>query len=241
MTVVIAGESYECTKAVKGPNFVHLYQGDRVILSCLEITDFSVYVLTDGEWSDPDPDLDVIADSAELSGGSIVITSKKIIGTGTLLKFKAPCDCTAVTGGLVIDEKTYAIVDALRKSVIGAKGTWASGAQVSVLIDKANLFAFIQNRASSSVDATSVVLSTTWTEQADETFAQTISVDGVSEDNEQAIAVDVALSGTDIDADVAVLEAWGCVNRCDQGDGKLTFVCYGDKPTVAIPLNVVVM
>lgn len=147
MTVVIAGVSYECTKAVKGPNFVHLYQGDLVILSCLEITDFSVYVLTDGEWSDPDPDLDVIADSAELSGGSIVITSKKIIGTGTLLKFKAPCDCTSVTGGLVIDGKTYALVDSLGDSVAGKNGAWANGAMVSVLIDKANLRAFIQNSA----------------------------------------------------------------------------------------------
>lgn len=241
MTVTILGTAYECTRAVKGRDFVYLYQGDIIILTCLEISDFSGYVLTDGEWSDPDPDLDVIADSAELSGGSIVITSNKIIGTGTLLKFKAPCDCTAVTGGLVIDGKTYAIVDALRKSVTGTKGTWASGAQVSVLIDKANLFAFIQNRASSSVDAVTAVLGTTWTEQADETFAQTVSVDGVTADKTQAIAVDVALSGTDIDADVAVLEAWGCVNRCDQGDGKLTFVCYGDTPTVAIPLNVVVM
>ena len=147
MTVTIAGIAYECTRAVKGPNFVHLYQGDRVVLSCLEITDFSVYVLTDGEWSDPDPDLDVIADSAELSGGSIVITSNKIIGTGTLLKFKAPCDCTAVTGGLVIDGKTYAVVDSLGDSVAGKNGAWASGAMVSALIDKANLRAFIQNSA----------------------------------------------------------------------------------------------
>ena len=151
MNVTILGIDYECTKAVKGPDFVRLYQGDAVILSCMGIADFSGYVLTDGEWSDPDPDLSVISTGAELSSGSIVITSDKIIGTGTMLKFKAPCDCTAVTRGLVIDGKTYTIVDSLGNNVIGTGGMWASGAFVSVLIDKANRRAFIQNSAKPAV------------------------------------------------------------------------------------------
>lgn len=147
MTVTIFGTAYECTRAVKGRDFVRLYQGDTIILTCLEVSDFSQYILTSGEWSDPDPDLDVVADSAVLSNGSITITSDKIIGTGTLLKFKAPCDCTAVTKGLVIDGKTYSVVDALGEVATGGSGTWANGAMVSVLIDKANLRAFIQNSA----------------------------------------------------------------------------------------------
>lgn len=150
MTVTIFGTAYECTRAVKGRDFVRLYQGDTIILTCLEVSDFSNYVLTSGEWSDPDPDLDVVADSAVLSNGSITITSDKIIGTGTLLKFKAPCDCTAVTKGLVIDGKTYSVVDALGEVITGASGTWASGSQVSVLIDKENLRAFVQNGAKAS-------------------------------------------------------------------------------------------
>lgn len=90
-----------------------------------------------------------------------------------------------------------------------------------------------------SADGVTTSLSTTWTEQADGTFAQSISVQNVTANNQ--IVVDCSLSGTDIDADVAVLEAWGCVNRCDQAAGTLTFYCYGDIPTVAIPVNVVVM
>lgn len=78
-----------------------------------------------------------------------------------------------------------------------------------------------------------------WLEQSDGSFAQTVPVAGVKADNENM--VDVALSGADIDADVAVLTAWGCVNRASQAAGALTFYCYGDKPDVAIPLNVVVM
>lgn len=77
-----------------------------------------------------------------------------------------------------------------------------------------------------------------WAEQSDGTYAQTVSVADVTADNQ--IIVDCALSGSDVDADIAVLEAWGCVNRCSQAAGSLTFYCYGDVPTVAIPLNVVV-
>lgn len=80
---------------------------------------------------------------------------------------------------------------------------------------------------------------TIWVEQSDVTFTQTISVDLVTTESE--VVVDCNLTGTDIDADIAVLEAWGCVNRCYQGDKTLTFVCYGDTPTVAIPINLVVM
>lgn len=93
----------------------------------------------------------------------------------------------------------------------------------------------------SSPESVTKTLTTSWTEQSDGTFAQTISVDGVTGEDSQPIVVDIDLDGTDIDADVAVMEAWGCVNRCDPGSGTLKFVCYGNTPTVAIPLNVVVM
>ena len=147
MTVVIAGVSYECTKAVKGPNFVHLYQGDLVILSCLGVSDFSDYILTDGEWSDPDPDPDVIADSVEVVDGIIRITSNKIIGTGTLLKFKAPCGCDEFNGNLKINEKHYTVLDAGGLWVGGKEGMWNAGMLVSFLIDDVDGCAIIQNGA----------------------------------------------------------------------------------------------
>lgn len=78
-----------------------------------------------------------------------------------------------------------------------------------------------------------------WVEQSDGSFTQTITVDLVSTDSE--VVVDCNLTGTDIDADIEVMEAWGCVNRAYEGDKTITFVCYGDVPTVAIPLNLVVM
>lgn len=90
-----------------------------------------------------------------------------------------------------------------------------------------------------STTAQSATLTTTWSEQSDGSYAQTVSVTGVTDSNN--VVVDCALTGSDIDADIAVLEGWGCVNRATQDWDSMTFYCYGDVPTVSIPLNVVVM
>ena len=91
----------------------------------------------------------------------------------------------------------------------------------------------------SAVDGVSVTLTTNWSEQSNGAFAQTITVAGVTEDNE--VVVDCKLSGTNIDGDIKIMEAWGCVNYATQATNSLTFYCYGDVPTTSIPLNVVVM
>lgn len=84
-------------------------------------------------------------------------------------------------------------------------------------------------------------LTTGWTVQDDGTYAQTVNVEGVTGAADQAIWVDCHLTREDIDADIAILEAWGCINNVEPAEGSLTFYCYGDVPTVAIPVNVVVI
>lgn len=93
--------------------------------------------------------------------------------------------------------------------------------------------------ASGASGITATLSASGWTEQSDDSYAQTVSVTGVTANNQ--VVVDVALSGSDIDADIEVLNAWGCVNRASQTVNSLTFYCYGDTPTVSIPLNAVVM
>jgi len=89
-----------------------------------------------------------------------------------------------------------------------------------------------------AMGSVSVTLGISWTAQSDGCYAQTVSVSGVTASNQ--VIVDCALSGSDIDADLAVLEGWGYVNRATQAAGSLTFYCYSTAPTVAIPLSVVV-
>ena len=91
-----------------------------------------------------------------------------------------------------------------------------------------------------SLDKVTVTLSVDWTEQDDGTHAQSVAVEGVTGEAEQPIWVDCETTKTDIEADVAVLSAWGCINHVEPAAGQLTFYCYGDIPDVAIPVQVVI-
>lgn len=95
----------------------------------------------------------------------------------------------------------------------------------------------LQNVGCDGVSAT--LSASSWAEQSNGCFSQTVNVSGVTASNQ--VVVDCALSGSDIDADIAMLDGWGCVNRASQASGSLTFYCYRDKPTVNILINVVVM
>ena len=84
----------------------------------------------------------------------------------------------------------------------------------------------------------SVTLTTSGWAQSGSRYAQTVNVTGVTAST-HVVLVDVALSGTDIDADAAALEAWGIVsaNNVSQGNGTLTFYALS-VPSVNIPVNV---
>lgn len=66
--------------------------------------------------------------------------------TGQLVTFTAPCDCTEVTDGLVINGNTYTVVDALGNAITGVSA-WRGGAKVTVALDIENRRAFLQNGA----------------------------------------------------------------------------------------------
>lgn len=93
------------------------------------------------------PVQEIIATSAALSGGSIVLELPGKVDTGTLVKFTAPCDCTEVTGGIVIDGITYSVVDATGHVVTGIHGAWVRGALVAVIINMEDESAYHQGTA----------------------------------------------------------------------------------------------
>lgn len=94
-----------------------------------------------------DPVQEVIATTATLENGDIKLILPYSIGTGTLVKFTAPCDCADVTGGIVIDGTTYSIVDTTGQTVTGVAGAWIGGAQLAVIIDKEDGSAYLQATA----------------------------------------------------------------------------------------------
>ena len=83
-----------------------------------------------------------------------------------------------------------------------------------------------------------ITLTTSGWAQSGSRYAQTVNVTGVTAST-PVVLVDVALSGADLDADVASLEAWGIVsaNNVAQGDGTLTFYAMS-VPSVNVPVNV---
>ena len=95
----------------------------------------------------------------------------------------------------------------------------------------------VQSGGTESTSQT-VTLTTSGWSQSGSRYSQTVNVPGVTAST-PVVLVDVALSGTDVDADAASLEAWGIVsaNNVAQGAGTLTFYALS-VPSVNIPVNV---
>lgn len=56
MIVRFLDEQYECTKAVKGTDYVHLYnESNNCIASFEGVHDFSLFTIENGDWSKPQP------------------------------------------------------------------------------------------------------------------------------------------------------------------------------------------
>ena len=85
--------------------------------------------------------------------------------------------------------------------------------------------------------ASVTLLSTGWSQSGDR-YSQTVNCSIVAADT-PVVVVDVALSGTDLDADNEALSAWAGPSACNvtQGAGTLTFHSV-EAPTVNIPVNV---
>lgn len=53
-TVSFLNESYECSKAIKGSNYIHLLDENGVKIATFDgIKDFAPFSITGGEWSEP--------------------------------------------------------------------------------------------------------------------------------------------------------------------------------------------
>ena len=96
----------------------------------------------------------------------------------------------------------------------------------------------VEVQSGSEAASYTATLTTSGWAQSGSRYAQTVNVTGVTAST-PVVLVDVALSGTDLDADAASLEAWGIVsaNNVAQGAGKLTFYARS-VPSVNVPVNV---
>lgn len=87
---------------------------------------------------------------------------------------------------------------------------------------------------------TGTLLASGWSEDSHGYQAQTITITGMKASYDVDPQWDVALSGTDPDADAALLEGFALIHNYKTGTNSLTAQCIGKAPTVNIPIKVVV-
>lgn len=87
---------------------------------------------------------------------------------------------------------------------------------------------------------TGTLLASGWAADSYGYQAQTITITGLKASYDVDPQWDVVLSGTDPDADAALLEGFALIHNYVVGANSLTAQCIGKAPTVNIPVKVVV-
>lgn len=87
---------------------------------------------------------------------------------------------------------------------------------------------------------TGTLLASSWAADSHGYQSQTITITGLKASYNIDPQWDVALSGTDPDADAALLEGFALIHNYKTGANSLTAQCIGAAPTVNIPIKVVV-
>ena len=87
---------------------------------------------------------------------------------------------------------------------------------------------------------TGTLLASGWAADSHGYQAQTITITGLKASYDVDPQWDVALSGTDPDADAALLEGFALIHNYVTGANSLTAQCIGSAPSVNIPIKVVV-
>lgn len=87
---------------------------------------------------------------------------------------------------------------------------------------------------------TGTLLASGWAADSHGYQAQTIVITGLKASYDVDPEWDVALSGTDPDADAALLEGFALIHNYTTGANSLTAQCIGAAPTINIPVKVVV-
>ena len=87
---------------------------------------------------------------------------------------------------------------------------------------------------------TGTLLASGWAADSHGYQAQTITITGLKASYAVDPQWDVALSGTDPDADAALLEGFALIHNYATGANSLTAQCIGKAPEINIPVKVVV-
>ena len=106
------------------------------------------------------------------------------------------------------------------------------------LVKSGGVWAAIKN-VKNAFQYTGTLLSTGWAADANGYQSQTITIDGLKASYAVDPQWDVVLSGTDRNADTALLEGFNLIHNYTTGENRLTAQCIGAAPSINIPVKVV--
>lgn len=106
------------------------------------------------------------------------------------------------------------------------------------LVKSGGVWAAIKN-VKNAFQYTGTLLSTGWAADANGYQSQTITIGGLAAAYDVDPQWDVSLTGTDKDADAALLDGFSLIHSFSTGQNSLTARCIGKSPRINIPVKVV--
>ena len=127
---------YECTRAVKGVNYIRLYDSSNSLVAAFEgVSDFSMFTIEDGEWETGRSNRRVGA-IATIDDGSVYLTLNEnvIVEDGLSIYFNAPANSQDIST-IVVDGKDYMFVNAAGTMVNEILNCFCSGSKIEIILD----------------------------------------------------------------------------------------------------------
>ena len=163
-------------------------------------------------------------------------------------------ELSATSGDAIMNKVVYAAVQSLTTALSGKAPTDHTHVMANITdlsidaapaknsgnpISSGGVFSALQN-FKTATQFTGTLLATGWSEDSHGYQAQTITITGLKASYDVDPQWDVVLSGTDPDADAALLEGFALIHNYVTGANSLTAQCIGSAPTVNVPVKVVV-
>ena len=196
ITVTVLGTEYQCELAVKGQDFIQLYDAEEVIVaSWFNIVDFSNFSISGGDWT-PYVEEILTVRGAAISDGLITMDGYEWIETGSIIKLRAPANSEETTRGISIDGVALPIVNVMGMTLNGVENVWPSGAALALLVDKVYSKAYLLNVCSTAYQkdlGTITIQTQDWTEEepdADFPFSATIECRDVLESHNADVIIE---------------------------------------------------
>lgn len=178
--------------------------------------------------------------NASITSGSttpITLGSADIPWTAVYAKKFIGGEATTSVAGLM-SAADKAILDGL-SAVFGGSSSSATGTKGLVPAPASGQQNYVLRGngswSQSVVSTTATLTASGWSSSTPHT--QTISVSGITTSSK--VVIDVNLSGQSSDNVSSILEDWSNVNDIQTGSGTLVAYCYGDAPTVNLPINII--